>query len=358
MKTLRIFSLLIFGLFVVYPFVGCNGTKEKKNEQEVLNEHDGHDHDVHENNDNEIHKSHDDCESGSKDNEHNGKGDEDNHDPESAVRISSKTIELIGLTTAEVQQSLISRTIELPGEIGFNEDHLVQVTPRYAGIAREVKKQLGEYVHKDDILAVIESNESLALYEIRAPIAGRIIEKNVTPGEYVCEDENMYVMANLATVWANCEIYPKHTELVRVGQKIIIKAVGSNKETQGTISYVAPIFKKATRSAVVRAILSTSKGEWRPGEFVRGIITISSEQTVPVVSTNAVQFLNEESVVFVPAGQNEYKPVEVVTGLSNEQLTQIVSGLQIGDKYVAKGAFELKAKIVTSALGDHAGHGH
>ena len=50
--------------------------------------------------------------------------------------------------------------------------------------------------------------------------------------------------------------------------------------------------------------------------------------------------------------------VEVITGESDNRYTQIVSGLSEGAEYVSQGAFELKAKIVTSNLDAHAGHGH
>jgi len=50
--------------------------------------------------------------------------------------------------------------------------------------------------------------------------------------------------------------------------------------------------------------------------------------------------------------------VEVVPGESDSDNIIIINGVVEGDRYVSSGAFELKAKIVTSALGEHAGHNH
>ena len=59
-----------------------------------------------------------------------------------------------------------------------------------------------------------------------------------------------------------------------------------------------------------------------------------------------------------PDGPNNYRAQPVVTGESDTFNIRILSGLTEGQEYIASGAFELKAKLVTSSLGDHAGHGH
>ena len=53
-----------------------------------------------------------------------------------------------------------------------------------------------------------------------------------------------------------------------------------------------------------------------------------------------------------------FQPQIVVLGRGNTDWVEVVSGLEVGQQYVAEGAFELKAKLVTSGMGSHAGHGH
>ena len=60
----------------------------------------------------------------------------------------------------------------------------------------------------------------------------------------------------------------------------------------------------------------------------------------------------------MPRGQQRYIAQKVYAGMSNKSFIEIKQGLDEGDMYVARGAFKLKAKIVTSSLGEHAGHGH
>jgi cobalt-zinc-cadmium efflux system membrane fusion protein len=76
-----------------------------------------------------------------------------------------------------------------------------------------------------------------------------------------------------------------------------------------------------------------------------------------VVPREAVQNVEGRDVVFVEhAGGFEMTPV--TTGRSDRNGVEVVAGLEFGTPYVAEGAFQLKATVITSTLGSHAGHGH
>lgn len=311
--------------------------------------------------DHEKKEEHHDDDDHENEKDHTEEGEHEKDDEhEDEICLSEKAIELAGITLAEVTKVSIARTIELPGEIGFNEDRLAHITPRFAGVVKDIRKRLGEWVKNGEILATIESNASLTTYSIRAPIEGRIVEKHATPGEFAGEDATLLVIANLGSVWANCEVYAKDAEAVKAGQPIVIKVVGSDRLIKATLSYVAPVYNETTRSMIARAVIPNKANAWRPGTFITGVISLSSDTLVPGVAKDAVQVLHDETVVFVPEeGEiNTFKAIEVTTGLSDDYVVEIVSGLKPLDRYVSKGAFEIKAKIVTSALGGHAGHGH
>ncbi len=291
--------------------------------------------------------------------EHAEHEEQDGHEKEATIVLTDKAKEFAELTIATVDKKPIGRSVELPGEIGFNEDRMVNITPRYPGIVKKMVKQLGETVKKNELLAVVESNESLTTYTILSPISGKIVKKHVTPGEFVGEDATLFVIADLSTVWVNCDVYTKDAEFVKKGRKIQIRAVGTNRQVETILSYVAPVYNTTTRSMIARAVIPNTDGKWRPGTFVTGKISVSTEKHVLVVLQNAVQILDGETVVFIPSEQkNGFEPVVVQKGEENNHYVEILSGLEENDTYVSTGAFELKAKIVTSSLGGHAGHGH
>ena len=353
MKQSGIFLIIIFYVLLL-PAVGL-AVEEMDHDHdhgdEAVQVHEGDAHDKH-----DLHDDHADTNAKNEEkNDHAGHG----HEEEATVALTDRAVEFAGLTIDTVKQKTISRSIELPGEIGFNEDRLAHITPRYPGIVQKVIRQLGETVQKGELLAVVESNESLAPYTILSPISGKIVEKHITPGEFVGEGSTLFVVADLATVWVNCDVYTRDADFIQKGQEIQITAVGTDQQLKATLSYVASVYNKTTRSMIARAVIPNTGKKWRPGTFITGKISVAIDKPVPVVSKSALQILDGETIVFVPSEhKNEFSPVVVRKGVENNGYVEILSGLAEGDAYVATGAFELKAKIVTSALGGHAGHGH
>ena len=168
----------------------------------------------------------------------------------------------------------------------------------------------------------------------------------------------MFVIVDLSSVWVNCVVYPNNMQSIKTGQKIVIQDVGSELSATGKISYVAPVYDKNTRSAIARTVLPNANGDWRPGMFIKGIIETSTPTKVPAILKSAVQVMDNETVVFVREGQDSFISKVVTIGEGNDQYVELLSGLNPGEEYVSEGAFELKAKVVTSSLGAHAGHGH
>jgi cobalt-zinc-cadmium efflux system membrane fusion protein len=280
------------------------------------------------------------------------------HEGEGEIEVTPEAIEMAGITLAKANIGTISASIDLSGEVGFNEDRLVHITPRFPGIVKEAHFRIGEFVNSGDIVATIESNESMTHYSLKAPISGRIIEKHAAPGEHVSGEESIYVLADLSSVWVNLAVYPKDANTIKPGQKVSIAAVGSDNSTFGMIQYVTPVMDPQTRRITARVVLANDNNIWRPGSFVNAHIEVGGGEGGLVVEKNAVQILNNETVVFVQHEPNTFKPVDVTIGESDSRFVRILNGIETGTEYVNNGAFELKAKIVTSSLGGHAGHGH
>ena len=275
-----------------------------------------------------------------------------------SISLSDEAVALAGIEISAVSRGKIATVIELPGEVGFDENKLAHIAPRFPGIAQRSNFNIGEYADAGSVMAVVESNESMNPYRIEAPISGWVIEKHITPGEFVSGENSIFVLADLSTVWINLAVYPKDIDRVKKGQQVHIKAIGSLQTTDGVIDYITPLVDFRTRSATARVTLQNDRNAWRPGTFVQATITTESDAETLIVDKEAVQHLDEKTVVFVVDQPNTFRPVDVTTGDSDAEYVQILSGLTEHTRYVSDGAFELKARIVTSNLDAHAGHGH
>jgi len=342
-------GLIIFTFLLYLP--GTIHSQDQHEGEDHPEQTDSHDHeaDMH---DMAVDESHEDHEG------HDHEAEQDSHAGEGVLEISAEAIEMAGIKLAQVTRGQIGQSIDLPGEVGFNEDRLVHIAPRFAGIAREARYRIGDQVKSGSVVVVVESNESMSPYSIKAPISGTIIDRHVTPGEFVSEENTIYVIADLSQVWVNLAVYPKDAQRITTGLRTYIKAIGSDMRAEGIIDYVTPVLDVNTRSITARVILPNPDNSWRPGTFVQAEVIIDPVGEGLLVNKQAVQILHEETVVFVPDGPGRFKPVDVITGEGDANYIRILSGLEEGHEYVASGAFELKAKLVTSSLGEHAGHGH
>ena len=180
---------------------------------------------------------------------------------EEAVTVSAEAMRLAGIGISEIVRRSIGRTIEMPGEISYNEEARVHITPRYAGVIREVRARLGESVRRGDVLAVIESNASLTSYDVATPIAGRVVDMHAALGEFVAEDHDLFVVADLSSVWANCEAFAEDLAFVRVGQRMTIGAIGSEDAVQSTVAvYLPRLTTKRARPSSGRSFRETVSG--------------------------------------------------------------------------------------------------
>ena len=197
----------------------------------------------------------------------------------------------------------------------------------------------------------------LGWYEIRAPFAGHIVQKHIALGERVDPEADVVTLVDTDSVWVHLSVYAKELQAVRPGQDVVLEADHSGARARAGIAMVTPFVEPATRSATARVVLDNRDRRWMPGTFVTGSIRSGPEELPLVIPRDAVQRVEDRDMVFVEHdGAFEMMPVKV--GRSDGTMAEITSGLAPGTPYVAEGAFQLKATMITRSLDAHAGHGH
>jgi cobalt-zinc-cadmium efflux system membrane fusion protein len=208
----------------------------------------------------------------------------------------------------------------------------------------ETRKRLGDPVEKDEVIAVIESNESLRPYDLRSLINGTVIAKNITVGEFVTESEKIYSIADLSTVWVDLNVYRRDFDKLREGQKLQIDAGEGVGKIEGSISYLSPFGAEHTQSLLARSVVQNPDGLLRPGVFVIGRVILGEPEVNVAVRQGAVQMLEEEKVVFVEEGDAfEARPVRL--GRHDDEWVEVLDGLQPGERYAAKNSYIFKAEL-------------
>ncbi|MFG5778402.1 efflux RND transporter periplasmic adaptor subunit [Comamonas sp. J-3] len=182
-------------------------------------------------------------------------------------------------------------------------------------------------------------------YELRAPLAGVVVEKHLTVGESVTESSPSFTVSDMSSVWAEMNVSAPQLPYVRVGSPVSVRATAFDSTAEGKIAYVGALIGEQSRTAPARVALANPQGVWRPGLFV-DVKVMTEESQVPVaVDAKAIQRPDgKESVVFVPA-EGGYKAQVVQLGRSDGKTTEVTSGLKPGQDYVKDGSFMLKAEL-------------
>lgn len=279
-----------------------------------------------------------------------GDGDGDHSD---GATMSDAKVASAGIGLEKAGPAVLRETLQVNGILQANQEVLVAVTPRFPGVVRGVNKRIGDRVAKNDLLAMIESNQSLTSYELRSPQAGTIIDRQVTLGEYVSEQKPAFIVADLSTVWADFSIPRRDLRRVKVGDSVLIDVEDGGEPIVAKITYLSPVGSSETQSALARAVVSNSASRLRPGLFVVGRILMAQKPVSLAIALSALQTFENRSVVFVRNG-DKFEPRDVELGERDGDRAEVIFGLEAGDVYAAKNSFVIKAEIAKgSASHEH-----
>jgi cobalt-zinc-cadmium efflux system membrane fusion protein len=264
------------------------------------------------------------------------------------VRLTPAQLEQADIAIGAAGPGPVDAGIELVGEVHPNGDRLAHITPRFPGIVREVARRAGDVVHAGDVLAVIESSDSLAPYTVKTAIDGVVIAKDLTRGEAVERTKQAFVVADLSSVWVDLAVYQKDLGRIPLGQRVHIDAVGAGPAAEGTISYITPSVDQVTRTATARVVLPNAAREFLPGMFVTAH-TLEITDAPVTVPRDAVQTIGGQPCVFVESKDGLIRR-PIVPGRQGPERVEIVSGLAAGERIAIRNAFLLKAELAKHSI--------
>ena len=198
-----------------------------------------------------------------------------------------------------------------------------------------------------------QDGRSLTRYEIRAPIAGVVTEKQIAVGQVLTGLENLYVISDLSTVWAEMRVYAKDIPTVKVGQEVIVQSTATDAKAKGTLSYVGALVGEESRTALARVVLANPGHVWSPGLPVNVELRAQVVEVPIAVSVEGLQQLENETVIFKREGEN-FQAQAVKLGHRDDRYVQVVEGMAAGDAYAAENSYLIKAELGKA----HAEHEH
>jgi cobalt-zinc-cadmium efflux system membrane fusion protein len=225
-------------------------------------------------------------------------------------------------------------------------------------------------------------------YELPSPIAGTILQQQLTVGQNVEQKDVLFTIASLSSVWVNASVNERDAAKLRNGMSATAQVQtqgASNTVIRGVVTYIGQQGDQQTRTVPVRVLISNPRLSGpnpgfvlRPGMFTTVRFITGTKVRVVTVPPEAIQEINGQSVVFVRSpearppegvGGNKgkanddttkdedatsvvFEPRNVIVGTSDGNAVEIVKGLQRGEIVAVRNAFLLKSELEKEKIGD------
>jgi cobalt-zinc-cadmium efflux system membrane fusion protein len=271
--------------------------------------------------------------------------------PEGRIRLTPEVAAASGIGTSAAGPGVIADQLRLTGRIVPDAERVRAVRARFPGPVRSVSVRPGDTVRPGQVLATVESNESLQTYAVTAPIGGLVTARHVNPGEEA-GDAPLFEVVDYDSVWADLAVFPRDRARLAVGQGVAVKAADALQKGSGTLRMISP--SQAGQLALsARVPLENRERQWTPGQFVEAQVTVAEHPAALVVPVGALQRFRDWDVVFVNEGELfQAQPVEL--GRRDDTHVEILSGLAPGARVVIANSYLVKADIEKSgASHDH-----
>ncbi len=193
--------------------------------------------------------------------------------------------------------------------------------------------------------AASQGPSRLRTYEVRAPLAGRVVERKVDVGAPVGKEgdaSELYSIADLTTVWVELAVPLGDLDAVKERLRVTIRH--DQRVSEGGIVFVSPVVNAETRSARVVAVVDNRDLNWRPGTFISAQVASDVQEVAVRVPRTALQTIEGKQVVFVRTAEG-FEKREVSIGKSDDDALEIVGGLAAGETIAVSNTFLLKADL-------------
>ena len=193
----------------------------------------------------------------------------------------------------------------------------------------------------------INARQSDGRFNLRSPVPGVVVERNVNPGMEVRPDRDapLFVVSNLKKLSVLMEVFEVNLSKIRLGQKLSVSVPAYPGETfPATVQYIGQLLNEQTRTVQVRCDLPNKDGRLLPGMYAT--ITVESDpgDQAFVIPLTAVFTEGDADYVFIAIDDNHFRqrPVEIALRLKDKAV--IIQGLQPKELLVTEGALMLRAE--------------
>jgi len=307
------------------------------------------------------------------------------------IMISPDVINNLGVRTGVVERKKIHNAIVTVGYVQFDEDKLVHIHPRVSGwVEKLYVTASGEPVkqgkplydlyspelvnaQEDLVLAISRKNTRLIqasedrLRALQIPMAfidelkrtltveqtvtflapqdGVVANLHIREGFFVQPGTTMLSIGSLEQVWIEAEIFERQASLVHKSDKVTMTLdYLPGKVWQGHVDYIYPALDKKTRTVRIRLRFDNTDKQLKPNMFAQVNVHSNSATPLLLIPREALIRTGNQDRVVLALGGGSYKSIAVQIGQRNDEVVEIIQGLDEGDRVVTSAQFLLDSE--------------
>ena len=206
-------------------------------------------------------------------------------------------------------------------------------------LARAGRRRLESMGYPEgDLRRLEQSGVASRTAPILAPISGILSELGVREGAMVQPGMAAFTLTDLSSVWIIVEVPEAQAAILRIGLRAETSVQTlPGRIFEGRLDYVYPELNAQARTVKARITIANRGMALRPGMFVN-VVLASAARKAFTVPTEAIIQTGTRSVVIVLDGER-FRAATVKTGAERDGRTEILSGLNQGERVVASGQF-------------------
>ena len=320
-------------------------------------------------------------------------------DAEGTVVINPRVVQNLGVRTAEAVRGALERRFDAVGTVAWNERAVVQLQARAAGfverlharapldavqkgaplvellvpewtgaqeeyllllasdspeapsLARAARQRLVLLgMSPADIAAITRERRVRQRFTIVSPISGVIAELGVREGAAVAAGQTLYRLVDLSTVWVNAEIPEAQAGLVVPGSKVQARVPAyPDHQFSGRVGAILPEVSAATRTVRARIEVDNHEGLLKPGMYATLRFASGNGKEQVLAPSEALIRTGTRNVVILALGDGSFRAADVEVGQEAGGRSEILKGLQPGERVVVSSQFLIDSEASLSA---------
>lgn len=313
-------------------------------------------------------------------------GDQGMKGESNVISIDPRVVQNLGIRTAEVERRSITQALRVAGSIAANENRIEVVQTRAAGwVERLHVRAVNDAVTKGQLLAEVYSPDLYAAQQefllaakakdaaltegarqrlsllgmsagqisrvetsgvaqkriaYYAPVSGIVTELAVRDGAQISPGMSLFTLADLSQVWVTAEVpEAQATRLKKSSEVEATLTALPDQSFKGRVEYVYPDVNPTTRTVKIRAVLSNKGLMLKPGMFADVSLGQGETHDALMIPSEALIRTGTRNTVIVAEAEGRFRPTEVSVGVQRDGMTEVLEGLEAGQKVVASGQF-------------------